>query len=425
MPGLRAASGQPCMISFSVLIHKWTGLFTAVFLIIAGVTGSLLAFEKELEALVNPEQYVIKPRFDANGHPAPMLDPFELHARAIAALPGYQIFGFPFLREPDRSVQFNLTRGDNTLADADQAFLDPYDGRLLGTRKYGATPFDRTTLIGFIYKLHYALALPRPYGEWFFGIVALVWTVNCLVGVISTFPRISPFWRRWLPAWLIKRNASTYRLHYDIHRASGLWLWAVLFLFAWSSVMLNLRQEVYTPVMSTFLEFRKAPERRKADVSKPLLDWPQAYDIAVRAMEDVAAQEGFTVSFRSHLFYNRGFDAFIYYANTSRDVQNDRGQTGVFIDARNGALLGTRIPTGEYSGDTVSRWLQSLHMAKVFGLPYRIFVALIGLALAISAYTGLYVWWKKKRARHVRKSKAQGDRPAAQAPGHDNSQSPL
>jgi uncharacterized iron-regulated membrane protein len=163
--------------------------------------------------------------------------------------------------------------------------------------------------------------------------------------------------------------------------------------------MLNLRQEVYTPVMSTFLEFRKAPERRKADVSRPMLAWQEAYRIAARAMDEVAAKEGFTVNFRSQLFYNRGLDAFIYYANTSRDVQNDRGQTGVFIDARSGALLGTRIPTGEYSGDTVSRWLQSLHMAKVFGLPYRIFVAIIGIALAISAYTGLYIWWKKRKAR--------------------------
>ncbi|WP_211907816.1 PepSY-associated TM helix domain-containing protein [Tardiphaga alba] len=395
------------MISFSVFIHKWTGLFTAVFLIIAGVTGSLLAFEKELEALVNPGQYVVPARVDANGQPAPMLDPFDLHERAIAALPGYQISGFPFLREPDRSVRFNLARSDKTLPDADQAFLDPYDGRLLGIRKYGATPFDRTTLIGFIYKLHYALALPRPYGEWFFGIVALVWTVNCLVGIVSTFPRISPFWRRWLPAWLIKRSASTYRLHYDIHRASGLWLWGVLFLFAWSSVMLNLRQEVYTPVMSTFLDFRKNPEPRKPDTSKPLLDWRQAYAIAVRTMDEVASKEGFTVNFRSQLFYNRRLDTYIYYANTSRDVQNDRGQTGVFIDARTGALLHTRIPTGEYSGDTVSRWLQSLHMAKVFGLPYRIFVAIIGLALAISAYTGLYVWWKKRKARLISEKRKQ------------------
>ena len=68
------------MISFSILIHKWSGLFTAVFLIVAGVTGSLLAFENELEALVNPAQYVVQPRLDDRGQPATMLDPFELHA---------------------------------------------------------------------------------------------------------------------------------------------------------------------------------------------------------------------------------------------------------------------------------------------------------------------------------------------------------
>ena len=84
------------MISFSIFIHKWTGLFTAVFLIIAGVTGSLLAFEKELEALVNPEQSGCR-RASMRGIPLPCWIRW-LHAGA-PALPGYQIVGFPFLRE--------------------------------------------------------------------------------------------------------------------------------------------------------------------------------------------------------------------------------------------------------------------------------------------------------------------------------------
>jgi uncharacterized iron-regulated membrane protein len=390
------------VISFSVLIHKWTGLFAAVFLIVAGITGSLLAFEDELEELVNPAQYVVQPRLDDRGRPAPMLDPFELHARAEKALPDYQVFGMPLLRQPNRSVKVNLDRRDAGAADADQAFLDPYDGRLIGIRKWGASPFDSTTVIGFLYRMHYALALPEPWGKTFFGIVAVVWTVNCLVGIVASLPRKGPFLARWLPAWLIKRNTSSYRLHFDIHRASGLWLWGVMFLFAWSSVMLNLRAEVYTPVMSTFLEFKKQPERSPKTRDMPLLAWSQAYHIAVATMEEIARTQGFTVNFPSHLFYNRRLDAFIYYANTSRDVTQERGQTGIFIDARNGALLATRIPTGEYSGDTVSRWLQSLHMAKVFGLPYRIFVAVVGIALAVSAYTGLYIWWKKRRARRAR-----------------------
>ena len=58
-------------------------------------------------------------------------------------------------------------------------------------------------------------------------------------------------------------------------------------------------------------------------------------------------------------------------------------------------------------------------MAKVFGLPYRIFVALIGLALAISAYTGLYVWWKKRKARLASEKKKQAKAAiASSAPQH-------
>jgi hypothetical protein len=41
----------------------------------------------------------------------------------------------------------------------------------------------------------------------------------------------------------------------------------------------------------------------------------------------------------------------------------------------------------------------ALHMAHVFGLPYRIFVALLGVAVSILSVTGVVIWWKKRQAR--------------------------
>jgi len=181
-----------------------------------------------------------------------------------------------------------------------------------------------------------------------------------------------------------------------------------MFLFAWSSVMLNLRGEVYTPVMSTFLEFKKQPERPPKTTDKPMLDWSQAYDIAVAAMDEVARAQGFTVNFPSHLFYNRRLRCIHLFrqhlarrdAGTRPDRRSDRRAQWHF----------PRDPDSDRRvwGDTVSRWLQSLHMAKVFGLPYRIFVAVFGIALAVSAYTGLYVWWKKRQARRAREARIRG-----------------
>lgn len=50
------------------------------------------------------------------------------------------------------------------------------------------------------------------------------------------------------PLWLVTWRSAPYRLNFDLHRASGLWTWVMLFILAWSSVVFNLSNEVYTPV---------------------------------------------------------------------------------------------------------------------------------------------------------------------------------
>ncbi len=212
------------MISFSVFIHKWTGLFTAVF-------SHRRRRDREPSCLREGARGSRQPRAVCGaaaqsmrrGNPLRCWIRSSYMHRPSRRCRAIRSSAFHFLRDADRSVRFNLTRSDPDLADADQAFFDPYDGRLLGIRKYGATPFDRTTLIGFIYRLHYALALPKPYGEWLFGIVALVWTVNCWSASCRHFRGFRHSGGAGCRPRLIKRNASTYRLHYDIHRASGLW----------------------------------------------------------------------------------------------------------------------------------------------------------------------------------------------------------
>src|SRR3546814_1898719 len=50
---------------------------------------------------------------------------------------------------------------------------------------------------------------------------------------------------RWAVAWRIKRAARPTRRVLDLHRAGGLWLWGMLVIFAWSSVLLSLSPVYY------------------------------------------------------------------------------------------------------------------------------------------------------------------------------------
>ena len=45
------------MRAFLVLLHRYIGLATALFLLMAGLTGSILAFNHELDEWLNPEFY--------------------------------------------------------------------------------------------------------------------------------------------------------------------------------------------------------------------------------------------------------------------------------------------------------------------------------------------------------------------------------
>ena len=47
-------------------------------------------------------------------------------------------------------------------------------------------------------------------------------------------------------------------------------------------------------------------------------------------------------------------------------------------------------------------------MADVFGLPYRIFVCVLGLVITMLSVTGVYIWWKKRCARINRRGPAGG-----------------
>jgi uncharacterized iron-regulated membrane protein len=208
-------------------------------------------------------------------------------------------------------------------------------------------------------------------------------------------------------AWAIKRPAAFYRRNLDLHRAGGLWLWAMLFILAWSSVMFNLRPVVWQPVMGlvfTFDESWRPPPAKPPSLQKPAMDWAEGLATARRAMAGVAKERGFTTDGEQLLSYIPAQHAYVYMVHSTFDLRTDTGNTAVKIDADTGALLGHWLPTGGATGNTVSNWLGALHMGHVLGWPYRAFLSAMGMAVVMLSVTGVVIWWKKRQARaHLRR----------------------
>ena len=390
---------RPALLYF----HRWNGLFMAAFLTIIGLTGSLLAFNTELERVFAPQLFArVRPGVQP-------LDLATLAVRAEALVPNARVRGLVYT-EPDHVQVYSEPRLDPATArpydlDFDELYLDPWTGAELGRRMRGDLSQGLVNLMPFLYEVHWTLAMGN-FGWWFFGILALLWTLDCFVGFYVTLPRgAGGFWRRWAVGWRVKWRASSFRVNFDLHRASGLWLWAVLFVFAWSSVMMNLRP-VYERVMRAAFDYTSARESRTALLipnEHPQLDWYKAESVGKKLMADQATQHGFTIQQPLGLWYSAESGIYTYEVRSSRDVfqrSPKGGSTSVDLDGNTGQFVALFQPTGDRTGNTIESWLYALHMARVFGRPYQVFVCLLGVIVAMVSVTGVYIWWRKRKVRN-------------------------
>ncbi|MBB6229144.1 putative iron-regulated membrane protein [Polymorphobacter multimanifer] len=388
-------------------MHRWIGLVMAGFLIVAGATGALLVWHHELSAALAPELY----RIDAPQAGATPVDPAMLRDMAAAQTPGAAIAYLPLNSRPGEAL-FLYAEG----AAKPELAVDLYTGRVLSRWDGGSLLDGRVAIMPFLYQLHYSLALGTV-GTWTFGIVALLWTIDTFVGAYLTFParrvssvpaRMPASWlARWRPSWSVRRGWSAYKLNVDLHRAGGLWLWAMLFVFAWSSVGFNLSQ-VHTPVMRTIFAFREAAEIPVLPAPKPVpgLSWRSALDRGRSLMVAELQARSLTQRSETGLYHDAATGTFHYSVSSSADrADKQYGATSVVFDADTGARRDFSSPLDNKAGDTVTRWMYDLHMAAIWGRPYDVFVTLMGLGVVILSVTGIVIWAKKRGARVSAKRK--------------------
>jgi len=398
-----------------IWVHRWTGLVIAAFLVAAGLSGSVLVFQYQLDAWLNPEL------FHAST-PGTALPPSELVERVHKSDPRIFVSNVPLRVAAGEAAQMGVSArrdpstGRRYEVEYDQVFVDPVSGQILGTRE------GDDALIPQIYEFHYTLLAPGGYGKQALGIVAIVWTINCFIGLYLTFPQGGPFFRKWKPAWLVKYNVGFYRLNFDLHRAGGLWSWGVMLVLAVSSIYMNLNFEVFRPTVRLFSSLPASvyepkiyePRMRAvaANPNRPLLSIEQATAMARAEV----ARLGEPDLQPSHLSY---FASIGVYRFLFRPSQFDRGsglgRPILYLDASDGHVVSADTPSNASAGQFFARLQYPLHSGRIAGVPGRIIVFLSGILITVLSLTGIYVWWKKRQARIVAKKRSQGRRAMAMA----------
>ena len=369
-------------------VHRWSGIALAGFLVLAGATGSFLAFHHELDAAFVPELHEVSPQ------PArASLD--AIAARIEAANPRLAVGYFVFSQHADKALRVVLNtreaaqagRLDREGAAQAEIHVDQYSGRVLGERRWGEIGASRAHIVPMVYRLHMSL-FAGTVGQWITGIVAAVWIAAMAIGIVLAIPRLG----HWRTAFSVKWRSSRARALFDLHRTVGLGGFVVLAVIAFTGLYMNLPW-VIEPAIAAVAPFTQRPASVRAAGAAHADVWRVGWDAAYASARRLEPSHPLAVIGRVEA---RGYYQVRF---MPPDDIMDAGTIRYFVDGRDGTVLGRFDDRAGTLGDLIRIWQFPLHSGQGFGLPGRILVCILGLAPLVLAGTGCWLWLRRRRLR--------------------------
>lgn len=406
------------MRALLVRLHRWFGLFMAVFLFIAGFTGAIISWDHELDEWLNPEL------FDANsGEVAADLrqPPLELARQYEAREPGVVVTYLPLYVEPGHALGISVgPRPDPQTGLAvepgfNQVAIDPVTGEVQGQRQWGEISLSRQNLLPFLYKLHYSMHIPDGFGielgMLFMGIVGIVWVIDCFIALWISFPSLST----WRKSFAFRWKQGGYKLNFDLHRSGSVWVWGMLLILAVTSVSMNLGTEVVRPLVNKISPLTPSvfDERTPTPEDRPIAA-VQTREQILAAARTEAAKRGWTEPMGA-IFYAEHHGVYgVGFFDAGQDHSDGGiGNPWLYFDSTDGRLVSALVPGAGSAGDLFMDLQFPLHSGRILGLPGRIFVSALGLVVAMVSATGVVIWARKRKARQRSSDRGRADRPAA------------
>ena len=193
-------------------MHLWLGLASGLIVCFLGITGCILAFEREISDAAQPYRFV-------QVQNKVLLPPSALKTIANKALPN---------KHNPHSISYQPGKAAQAVyynADPEYYFivyLNPYTGEVLKVKDMDAD-FFRVVTMG-----HYYLWLPPAIGQPIVASATLIFVMMLISGLILWWPRNKAAAKQ---RFSLKLNAKWRRVNYDLHNVLGFYMtWIIIFI---------------------------------------------------------------------------------------------------------------------------------------------------------------------------------------------------
>jgi uncharacterized iron-regulated membrane protein len=168
---------------------------------------------------------------------------------------------------------------------------------------------------------------------------------------------------------------------------------------------MNLGSQVTRPLVALFSDLSPSPfaSRTPNPENKPIS--PAITREKILTLAGTEAQKRGIALPAGAIFYSSTFGLYGvgYFVQGNDHGDGGLGNPWLYFDALDGHTVSADIPGAGSAGDIFIQAQFPLHSGRILGLPGRILISIMGLAVAMLSLTGIIIWVRKRRSRYSRK----------------------
>lgn len=355
-------------------IHLYLGLTVGLLFALSGLTGSLLVFGEEIDAVLNPQLLHVEPQNSRASFAA-------VEQNVLEKFPDEKINRIKMPLDSEGVYEFWMNPGGDL-----RIYVNPYTAEITGSRSFSRT------FRGFLFNLHSQL-LSGNTGKTIIGTSAFFFLILGITGILL-------WWRGWRKVkrgLTINYKANWKRINFDTHNAVGFFAFIFLSISAFTGIHLIFN----APFEKTVNWLTTTPNRLPPPLSQKIIDKKTLSLGEIKNLSDQIWKEADTV-----WIYPPADENAAFMVRKKFPTENHpSGKSFLYFDQYSGKLLRADNALKSPAATHFINNLYPIHIGRIGGFITKLLQVLVGLTPAILLLTGSLMYWNRKVKRKTNKSK--------------------
>ncbi|MDB5062690.1 MAG: hypothetical protein JWP67_2533 [Mucilaginibacter sp.] len=392
-------------------IHLYLSFAAGLVILCSCITGTILVFEKEINHILHPQRYYVKPQDNR----LPLADLTNL---ALKQVPKAKLASIMVYNNPQRSVEIGAIlpekkgKGDKQKAgppketgnaggkdkskgkEGEKAttvlYVNPYTGQVIEQFS------KKQSFLFTVEMLHrFLLAGKNSAGDMIVGVSSLFFLFILITGVILWWPKTKNIMRQRLK---IKFDGSGKRLTHDLHIVTGFYTSIFLIIIVLTGLVMSFGWANKALYVITGSEQQKEQSKIPESAYQAGLI-PISIEVALKNVAGkINASE--TYSIRTPRDSAGTFNISILQKGAMESASDSYS-----IDQYNSKIVATQLFADKSLGQRIRAYVKPVHTGSIYGIPTKIISFIVCLLACIFPVTGVMMWLNRmgKKKTRIRK----------------------